>query len=677
MGRVGENLVTKLELDISKELNEFSQPVFELMLKVPALEDPYPVLIEIEDNKLIYYFSGSDLAESGYGELEVLVCGPNGEVLKSATAKTKIEPSMIPSSYPGPLQKIIDDIRESISDAVYGQVIEYIDAGLNNKVDKVIGKDLSTNDFTNEKNTKLEGIEVGAEVNEIEAITLNGEVVTVRNKTAEISAVQDESYVHTDNNYTSAEKTKLANTKLVENIEVNIVFEESESPTVTLVTQNAYSKIMSALSVGNTVILTGHLCMPGETQGEMITLGNVLFNKNMDINDGETFVSFSSFIGEGESGDVLRIYIYDTDDADLDIFDFAPTEVLETKVDKIYGKGLSTNDYTSAEKTKLEGIETGAEVNEIEAITLNGTPVSVTNKTAAINAVQDNSYVHTDNNYTDSEKAKLSSVKLTEVIEANLVWTTEETPTVTLVTQNAYNKITSALTNGDEVVLAGHLFSLMEGQAEPVDVGTLLFVKSFDYDLGGEASVSFMASPSDGLFYRLEIDSSNTTAFTQTSLDSKVDKVSGKGLSTNDYTTADQNKLNGIASGAEVNVIESISYNGSPVSVVSKAVSINPDALTSLTEAVSITLETNKKYYLTLASNTSFVLPTISNASYDNQILVYLNCTADVDISFPSGTLLYGGNQPDTSTGAHELIITYNPAAGAWTVGCLDAEEVT
>lgn len=35
--------------------------------------------------------------------------------------------------------------------------------------------------------------------------------------------------------------------------------------------------------------------------------------------------------------------------------------------------------------------------------------------------------------------------------------------------------------------------------------------------------------------------------------DTKVDKVSGKGLSTNDYTTAEKNKLSGIASGAEVN----------------------------------------------------------------------------------------------------------------------------
>ena len=46
---------------------------------------------------------------------------------------------------------------------------------------------------------------------------------------------------------------------------------------------------------------------------------------------------------------------------------YTKTEVntkLDEKVDKISGKGLSTEDYTSAEKTKLSGIEAGAEVNQ-------------------------------------------------------------------------------------------------------------------------------------------------------------------------------------------------------------------------------------------------------------------------------------------------------------------------
>lgn len=38
-------------------------------------------------------------------------------------------------------------------------------------------------------------------------------------------------------------------------------------------------------------------------------------------------------------------------------------ELYETKVDKVIGKGLSSNDYTNTEKTKLAGIENGAQVN--------------------------------------------------------------------------------------------------------------------------------------------------------------------------------------------------------------------------------------------------------------------------------------------------------------------------
>lgn len=69
-----------------------------------------------------------------------------------------------------------------------------------------------------------------------------------------------------------------------------------------------------------------------------------------------------------------------------------------------------------------------------------------------------------------------------------------------------------------------------------------------------------------------------------TALDGKVDKVSGKGLSANDYTTTEKNKLSNIASGAQVNVIESVKVNGTALSVTSKAVDVSvPTALSQLT----------------------------------------------------------------------------------------------
>lgn len=42
---------------------------------------------------------------------------------------------------------------------------------------------------------------------------------------------------------------------------------------------------------------------------------------------------------------------------------FATKDALNDKVDKVTGKGLSTNDYTTDEKNKLSGIENGAQVN--------------------------------------------------------------------------------------------------------------------------------------------------------------------------------------------------------------------------------------------------------------------------------------------------------------------------
>lgn len=63
------------------------------------------------------------------------------------------------------------------------------------------------------------------------------------------------------------------------------------------------------------------------------------------------------------------------------------------KVDKVQGKGLSENDYTTAEKIKLSGIEENAN-----------------NYVLPDDVVHDSGYVHTDNNYTTAEKNKLAEL---------------------------------------------------------------------------------------------------------------------------------------------------------------------------------------------------------------------------------------------------------------------------
>lgn len=60
-------------------------------------------------------------------------------------------------------------------------------------------------------------------------------------------------------------------------------------------------------------------------------------------------------------------------------------------------------------------------------------------------------------------------------------------------------------------------------------------------------------------------DGTMTQSAIKTELENKVDKVSGKDLSTNDYTTAEKNKLKGIAAGATANTgtITGVKMNGS------------------------------------------------------------------------------------------------------------------
>lgn len=73
----------------------------------------------------------------------------------------------------------------------------------------------------------------------------------------------------------------------------------------------------------------------------------------------------------------------------LQIYSYYMTRVesekrLNTKVDKIEGKGLSEEDFTSALKGKLEGIETGAEVNRIATLTIDNVEQPIANKTVNI-----------------------------------------------------------------------------------------------------------------------------------------------------------------------------------------------------------------------------------------------------------------------------------------------------
>lgn len=76
-----------------------------------------------------------------------------------------------------------------------------------------------------------------------------------------------------------------------------------------------------------------------------------------------------------------------------------------------------------------------------------------------------------------------------------------------------------------------------------------------------------------------ELIDANLLAYFKSKLDlifaGKVDKVDGKALSSNDYTAEDKAKLVGIATGAQVNVLEGVQVNGDTVVPVNKIANIS------------------------------------------------------------------------------------------------------
>lgn len=146
------------------------------------------------------------------------------------------------------------------------------------------------------------------------------------------------------------------------------------------------------------------------------------------------------------------------------------TAKLDLKVDKVNGKGLSTNDYTTAEKNKLAGIATGATKTVVDTALSSSSTNPVQNKV-----------------------------------------------------------VNTAISNLNTLV--------------------------------GDTAVSTQIT--------------NAVA-------NKVDKVSGKGLSTNDYTTAEKNKLSGIDTGANKTIVDSVLSTTSTNPVQNKVVNTAISKLNTL-----------------------------------------------------------------------------------------------
>ena len=372
---------------------------------------------------------------------------------------------------------------------------------------------------------------------------------------------------------------------------------------------------------------------------------------------------------------------------------------LSGKVDKVDGKGLSTNDYTTADKNKLAGIAAGANKTTVDsalnssstnpvqnkvvntAITnlnnlVGDTEVStqisnaITNQkgvadgiatldsTGKVPSTQLPSYVDDviDGYYYNSKFYK-ESAHTTEIAgETGKIYVDLDTNKTYRWSGSAYVVISETLAlgttsstafrgdygntaythaNAKGSAFASGLYKITTNAQGHVTAATAV-EKSDITKLGipaKDTTYSVATTSANGLMSKddktkldgiatganktvvdssLSIDSTNpvqnkivtteinslkglvgdTAVSTQitNAIANKVDKVSGKGLSTNDYTTAEKNKLSGIASGAEVNqnafskvtvgttTVEADSKTDTLTLVAGKNVTITPDA---------------------------------------------------------------------------------------------------
>ena len=231
-----------------------------------------------------------------------------------------------------------------------------VNTALDGKVDKVDGKGLSTNDFTDALKDKLDGIEAKAN-NYVHPVAEDGEV-----SPAAVCIGHD-----------ALGHVVLGNTITKHDIGLENVDNTSDlGKPISNKTRDALNLKADAESVYNKTEIDA---IVAELKARATFMDEAAWEvaKTDPKNQDPSKVFYVSTSTEGE--DHYNVFVWDAtakvfqevDEASISLDDYAKTadvnDALAKKVDKESGKGLSSNDFTNELKEKLDGIEAGAQKN--------------------------------------------------------------------------------------------------------------------------------------------------------------------------------------------------------------------------------------------------------------------------------------------------------------------------
>lgn len=259
----------------------------------------------------------------------------------------------------------------------------------------------------------------------------------------------------------------------------------------------------------------------------------------------------------------------------------ATQTALASKVDKVDGKVLSTNDFTTAERTKLAaitGTNTGdQDLSVLATTTALATKANSTEVAAAlatkVDKVQGKDL--STNDYTTAEKSKLAAITGTNTGDQDL---SGFATTTALATKANAADVTTALAIKVDKAQGKDLSTNDYTTAEKTKLAAITGTNTGDQDLSGLATTAALNSKAN-------------TADVTTSLDTKVDKVQGKELSTNDYTTAEKTKLAAITGTNSGD--QDLSGYATTTDLATKA------TITSVTTSLNLKEDVSKKSILT------------------------------------------------------------------------------